>query len=70
MHVINIISLTIGQTVGLGWFRYLDLNFVMWLDFFIFYFTRIQSTEKASKQSNGVNSNSARVLTGTDKNYQ
>lgn len=70
MLVINIIHLTIGKTVDLDWFRYLDFNFVMWLDLFIFYFTRIQSTEKASRQSNGVNSNSARVLTGTDKNYQ
>lgn len=70
MLVINIINLTIGQTVDLGRFRYLDLNFVMWLDFFIFYFTRIQSTEKASRQSNGLNSNSTRVLIGTDKNYQ
>lgn len=70
MLVINIISLNIGKTVGLGWFRYLDLNFVMSLDFFIFYFTRIQSTEKTSRQSSRVNSNSARVLTGTDKIYQ
>lgn len=36
MLVKNIISLTIGKTVDLGLFRYLDLNFIKWLDFLFF----------------------------------